>query len=684
MSEQYALLIGVDFYFPDPLPDGIYYPSLGGCVRDISHVQTYLCDTLNLAPDHVLMLTSTNTGGGQPAEPADQWPTYANMVAKLRQLTAIAAPGDQVYIHYSGHGGRASTIFPQVKGDGSADETLVPLDVGRPEGRYLRDLELAYLLKTMVDKGLILTVVLDSCHSGGATRGPGKAVKRGISRVDNRALPQESLVAPLDQLAGAWQQAGGVGRGVKPASGWLLEPKGYVLFSACRAAESAYEFPFDGNESNGALTYWLLDSLRHAGPGYSCKMVYDRILAKVHSQFEQQTPQLQGRTDRAFFAADLIRPYFAVTVLEADANRVRLNAGEAHGLRAGADFALYPNRPGVDLNKEADRLALAAVTQVEAASAWANITQDLGRGPVEQGSQAVLLNRDDLRLQRGVAVVIQDLLLKQQVEAAIAQEGKGFVAVAAPNERIDFSVVVNPQGEFAVWDPAGAEIAGMNPPLRADDPAALPKLVTRLIHLAKYRNVQELNVPDPATRRKLKLELLGAPAGASPGDPAISHPGDQIILRITNTQTPGAENDPARILNVCILGLDSDWSITQIYPANAAFEPVDPGQSIEPTLEAYLPDGQAASTTLFKVFATQATTDFRWLQLPALDQADQPRSTQRAAITDPLEMLLAAVTAGVATTRAVKLVSSPQQDRGWTVEEAMLRVEAQPAPGAQG
>jgi hypothetical protein len=31
--------------------------------------------------------------------------------------------------------------------------------------------ELAHILKWMVDKGLVLTVVLDSCHSGGAARG---------------------------------------------------------------------------------------------------------------------------------------------------------------------------------------------------------------------------------------------------------------------------------------------------------------------------------------------------------------------------------------------------------------------------------------------------------------------------------------------------------------------------------
>jgi len=38
MSDIHALLIGIDFYYPNPLPEGIYYPMLGGCVRDISQV----------------------------------------------------------------------------------------------------------------------------------------------------------------------------------------------------------------------------------------------------------------------------------------------------------------------------------------------------------------------------------------------------------------------------------------------------------------------------------------------------------------------------------------------------------------------------------------------------------------------------------------------------------------------
>ena len=76
----------------------------------------------------------------------------------------------------------------------------MPTDIGNSEARYLRDVEMYYLLKAMVDKGLEVTVVLDSCHSGGATRGLGGAATRGIASIDTTPRPTVSLVAPAAEL----------------------------------------------------------------------------------------------------------------------------------------------------------------------------------------------------------------------------------------------------------------------------------------------------------------------------------------------------------------------------------------------------------------------------------------------------------------------------------------------------
>lgn len=76
---------------------------------------------------------------------------------------------------------------------------------------------------------------------------------------------------------GIGRGVGGLGTGatrnLKQGAGWLLEPRGYVLLAACRPSEYAYEFPFDGQNSSGAFTYWLLDALRQS----AADLTYQRL-----------------------------------------------------------------------------------------------------------------------------------------------------------------------------------------------------------------------------------------------------------------------------------------------------------------------------------------------------------------------------------------------------------------------
>jgi hypothetical protein len=104
--------------------------------------------------------------------------------------------------------------------------------------------EIHCLIKQLVDKGLEVTLVFDSCHSGGATRGSGQAMVRGSGKPDRAVRPHTSTVADVVALEALWQDATAVARSVKPAGGWLMESHAYTVLAACRASESAYEYPF--------------------------------------------------------------------------------------------------------------------------------------------------------------------------------------------------------------------------------------------------------------------------------------------------------------------------------------------------------------------------------------------------------------------------------------------------------
>jgi hypothetical protein len=693
-SNLYALLIGIDCYLPNKLPDGGYYASLGGCTGDIGLVEDLLQRKLGVPKEQILKLSSSLGEKGTPIEPQNQWPTYKNMVCAFKKTSAIAQRGDQVLIYYSGHGGRTTTIYEKIKGSNGIDEALVPMDIGYSESNYLRDVQLAYLLKMMVDKGLLVTIVLDSCHSGGATRGNAGAIRRGVSNsstgIDFTKRSVDESVASVNELSEMWRGLA-ANRNVKMGSGWLLEPKGYVLLAACRASESAFEFPFNGEESHGALTYWLIDSLKKLGPALSYKMLYDQILAKVHIQFPEQTPQLQGENDRMVFGSERVQPVYAVLVMRVDIslNRIQLNAGQANGLRKGAKFAIYPSNVQ-DFSKLNERLALAEITELGAVESLANITNKLHQGTIEQGAQAVFLEAGNLRLQRSVTVLARAKQIKQKIENAIVNEGESFVRLARVSEPADFQVAINATTkEYEIWDSAGNILPNICPSIGLSEADGEVRIAKRLVHLSKYRNVLELDNNDALSplANKLQVELTGVQSDYDPVDKPDPQPFDSqggvptikheqwVFLRIKNNLKPAFEGDPEAILNVTVLDLQPDWGIRQVFPSGAGFfEPLDPSRYINIPLRGYLPEGYETGIDNIKVFATKGTTSFRWLELPSLDQPiASMRSANTRAPTDPLEQLLYAVALNQGGLRHADPAAYPSRD--WVTAQVQLRIQ---------
>lgn len=677
----YALLVGIDYYSANSTPDGAFYASLRGCVNDIADIEKLLRTRWQLDDARLFKLTATDLGIAA-LEPPEKLPTRKNIIAAFDAVTQTARAGDAVYIHYSGHGGRAATVFPDLKGADGLDESIVPTDIGEPGGNYVRDLEMATLLQRMVEKGLVVTLVLDSCHSGGATRGNPNARVRTAqnNQIDLALRPVDNLVGTPQALQAQWRDAGKTKtRGVEAVSGWLPEPDGYVLLAACRANELANEDKFD-DAPHGALTYGLLDALSSISPETTYEQLHRRLVGKVHTRFVSQTPQLEGDMTRKVFGSERLaaRPSINVLSYDAEKNQVRVNIGQSGLVAVGATLAIYPPDAS-DFGDVKTRLALAQITALGGGDSIAALTEifDATKMP-GAGSQAVVLNPASLDLVRRAAFVTRSDLDAgiSQAEALRVVQGalaaardrhaeRGelcLVELALENVSPHYQVSVNARGEYEIGDAVGAPYPNALPALRADDANAPEQVVRRLEHLAQYHAIVELENGDDLSplADKLVAQILLPPSSWQRGqkiDFAACtrldaneklHAGDYFILQLTNTSR--------FVLNFAALDLAPDWSVTQILPGeNQATATLEAGRMTHQVYRARLPDGIALGAETFKIIATTETGSFRWLEMSALGggmRGTRGAQTPRTALDALLQSIAFPAARGADTPRA--------------------------------
>lgn len=624
----YALLIGIDGYKKNRL-----YEDLKGCVRDINLVASYLLETVKIPSERIFRLTSPNPEVAQTIATKDLEATYANIVAQFKAITELAQAGEQVYIYYSGHGGRATTIYPELKGANQYDEGIVPSDIGAG-GRYLLDVELAMLLKRMTDKGLIVTLIMDSCHSGGVTRGDG-AIRSG-EKTDKTPPNQESLVASLDELSKNWKT---LTEKVDGDIAWVPPIKNYLLLAACRPNELAYEYAFDGKERHGALTYWLIQTLATSSTALSFSKLYDRVCAQIQSKFPQQLPMLIGDGTRAVFGNEHLPPQYSVTVFNVDAKQkqITLNAGLAHGLSSGTRFAIYPLNATDFANKQ-QQLAIVEIIEVQASKSVAKVLEPKDGGievteeiKIEPGAPAVLVaapvalvsrvlllnNKEagDLEHELPTELVDKQQAALEKVRQALTGNGWVVEVKAGDELKSDYQVAVGRDGEYEIS--RETPLKNLGTPLKIDAPEAAIGVVKRLVHLTKYQAVQALDNPESKLTDYLEFQLVDENKQplANPNNIVLKQ-GQSVFLRIKNTYS--------QTLNIAVLDLAPTWAISQ-YPIEEnpdIFFPLDTKQEIYLLMESELPEGEdykQAKETL-KLFATRGLANFQWLTLPALDE----------------------------------------------------------------
>jgi hypothetical protein len=357
-----ALIIGIDLYQPTGTTAmheaGCTYgrcelgsfENLEGAVNDAQSIADVLTSPkFGFPADNVTLLTNPaprKTRPGVVSLPADQTTRDGILAAMKKYLVAVPQPGDTVVFYDASHGSlRVNTASNKltVRDESGnlvhVDSTLVPSDAYKG-GYDVRDREMTRIFNAALDKGIHLTIIFDSCHSGGTTR--------GLGAMRQRSLPYDPrpVSDPADTLANGERAPSPTERTENPA----------LVFTAVQQDQAANEADPSQNmpESHGAFTAALLETLQVLPADAPASLVYQRVKAMLEgSGVPDQDPDLDANVARR------AQPLFGGAAGTADAGKVRtaalkvdddgsvwLDIGMVAGIGAGSEFTAIATAKG--------------------------------------------------------------------------------------------------------------------------------------------------------------------------------------------------------------------------------------------------------------------------------------------------------------------------------------------------
>ena len=270
---EFALCVGINRFKNLPMASW-----LNGCVNDAEDVSTLLSKAFGFADKSITVLTD---------QAATKDAVFGAMTEALDRANMPGEHLDHIVFTMSSHG----TQLPDTSGDEAdqVDEAFATYDLRQTgaawdPGSLILDDELHDLF-TRLPKGVLLDVILDTCHSGTGLRALDL-----IPTVDDR---RPRFVPPPTPLGRDGAEAEGADtrmlRDLVRASKAAAKP---VLFAACRADQTAADANFDGRY-NGAFTHFLLDALQSGAPPSRAEII-KQVNVKLRGRQFAQRAQLEA------------------------------------------------------------------------------------------------------------------------------------------------------------------------------------------------------------------------------------------------------------------------------------------------------------------------------------------------------------------------------------------------------
>ncbi len=308
---QLALIIGINEYKPS-LNEAMAesrrsWSNLDGCVNDATAIKDLVVSKYAFKSENITTLFNAEA-------------SRARIISELQKLVDNAKKGDVVFIYYAGHGSQMKNSLSS-EAD-KKDETIVPADAWKKGVSDIRDKELAKYFNLLLDKGVLLTVIMDSCHSGSGSRGQNFLYEPPKARYIEEA--------DYDAKDGTVPQ--------RP------EERGALIMAAAQDFEFAKEHKDENNVPHGAFTSALLKAAQQMSVDASANDLYVSLSAIMKYYGKTQEPSIAGTAERksgTLFALPKgsLPNVFYVPSSRPEAKGIELQGGLAFGLREGMKLA---------------------------------------------------------------------------------------------------------------------------------------------------------------------------------------------------------------------------------------------------------------------------------------------------------------------------------------------------------
>jgi Caspase domain/Domain of unknown function (DUF4384) len=527
-----ALLIGINNYQA--------VPHLMGSLNDVAAMQRILTTRWGFPPSNIKTLT-------------EQAATRTAILAALREMVQVSGPGDTLVVHFSGHGSQVQDLNGDE--DDGLDETLVPYDGRTPGVPDIVDDELDEIFSRLRTSTVL--IVLDSCHSGTATR----------------AVDFRTRGIPQDMRIDLYQQPATTTRAIVPR----MESR-FLVMSAVAADQEALDGPID-SEYHGIFTYALSKSLAVSPPGASPRDVFSRVgqeIKRLQTQFGRDgmpEPQLEGPPallDKPLLAAaggssgaaSPAGPRLAwLEVQPGPEGQVILSQGALLGAAPGSKWAIYP--PGETAFAPGRALAVATVTGNTGLNAYATLQPSSAH--LQSGSRAVALMPAAADQRIPVRILDVPKASRTQIETVLVQTIKN-VEIVGSGKPARFLIDVH-EGTLRLLAADGRQVVATFDTHTDQWADGIARVISRSSSASEL-----LALDNPTSQIRLRAQVVGAAQGAArdivlvadtqPAQLHIRHPNEPRTARNSLQIAVTVDTDAY----ITIVDVDSQGNTNLLFP----------------------------------------------------------------------------------------------------------------------